>query len=317
MQELEATLSNLYDNGLRTLVIAHSVQGPEWWQRHQAKYRRVEDMRESTASEGHPSKCRKSCKDKCDKCSSGNPKECLWRGLCGAPSCEKCAADDKGNCLTACEKCVAHNFYEAVEKDAQLVYLGLNGQEDQLQLLVPETIEDLVKAGVNVWMITGDKLAAAKSIGMACNLIDPDMLPNTSGNCAIHKTKMDRMCIQCKVPVCNACSEPHTQLGHSIDLSAQVLEIVKTEEDRRHNEQANLKQICNMASDARLMEITTTWATANSSETQFGILFDLFDADASGEMDDVELKACLSGKPLGLASVVTALRLRATSALAL
>jgi P-type E1-E2 ATPase len=86
-------------------------------------------------------------------------------------------------------QCVAHNFYEAVEKDAQLVYLGLNGQvlpalastvsyalvvyaqEDQLQLLVPETIEDLVKAGVNVWMITGDKLAAAKSIGMACNLI--------------------------------------------------------------------------------------------------------------------------------------------------
>jgi hypothetical protein len=51
------------------------------------------------------------------------------------------------------------------------------GMEDQLQALVPESIQDYLAADVKVWMITGDKLEAAKTIGIACNLVDPDMLP--------------------------------------------------------------------------------------------------------------------------------------------
>ena len=54
------------------------------------------------------------------------------------------------------------------------MFLGL---EDQLQLLVPECIKDCLRAGIKVWMITGDKLETAKNIGLACNLIDPDMQP--------------------------------------------------------------------------------------------------------------------------------------------
>jgi magnesium-transporting ATPase (P-type) len=36
---------------------------------------------------------------------------------------------------------------------------------------VPETIELLKRAGINVWMITGDKQNTAIQIGLLCNLI--------------------------------------------------------------------------------------------------------------------------------------------------
>eukprot|EP00462_Mataza_sp_D1_P001037 CAMPEP_0175093256 /NCGR_PEP_ID=MMETSP0086_2-20121207/2909_1 /TAXON_ID=136419 /ORGANISM="Unknown Unknown, Strain D1" /LENGTH=1538 /DNA_ID=CAMNT_0016366193 /DNA_START=38 /DNA_END=4654 /DNA_ORIENTATION=+ len=68
-------------------------------------------------------------------------------------------------------------FFEDLETDAKIEYLGCMGLEDQLQKLVPETISDFLKAGIKVWMITGDKLETAKNIGLACNLVDSDMLP--------------------------------------------------------------------------------------------------------------------------------------------
>lgn len=70
-----------------------------------------------------------------------------------------------------------HDIFEKMEEDAGLGYLGCMGLEDQLQLLVPESIADYLRAGIRVWMITGDKLETAKNIGIACNLIDPDMSP--------------------------------------------------------------------------------------------------------------------------------------------
>lgn len=72
-------------------------------------------------------------------------------------------------------KLAMHNFFETLEIDAKLSYIGCMGMEDQLQLLVPEAIHDFLLGGIKVWMITGDKLETAKNIGIACNLIDPDM----------------------------------------------------------------------------------------------------------------------------------------------
>lgn len=68
-----------------------------------------------------------------------------------------------------------HACFQKIEKSANLAYFGLMGLEDQLQLLVPETIKDFLRARIKVWMITGDKLETARNIGLACNLIDADM----------------------------------------------------------------------------------------------------------------------------------------------
>uniref|UniRef100_A0A7S3HLE4 Phospholipid-transporting ATPase n=2 Tax=Spumella elongata TaxID=89044 RepID=A0A7S3HLE4_9STRA len=55
-------------------------------------------------------------------------------------------------------------------------YLTLNGAtaiEDRLQDGVPECIAELAKAGINIWVLTGDKEETAINIAVACNLVLP------------------------------------------------------------------------------------------------------------------------------------------------
>ncbi|PFH48817.1 hypothetical protein AMATHDRAFT_5455 [Amanita thiersii Skay4041] len=62
---------------------------------------------------------------------------------------------------------------EMVEKD--LVILGATALEDKLQEGVPEAIEMLHRAGIKLWILTGDKLQTAIEIGYSCNLLKNDM----------------------------------------------------------------------------------------------------------------------------------------------
>lgn len=52
--------------------------------------------------------------------------------------------------------------------------MGATAIEDKLQDGVPQTIADLKKAGVKVWIATGDKLETAIAIGHSTNLISGD-----------------------------------------------------------------------------------------------------------------------------------------------
>ena len=78
----------------------------------------------------------------------------------------------KGECSSRCRICAGQ---EEIEKSAELRLLGATAIEDKLQDLVPETIGDLLAAGIKVWMLTGDKRETAKNIAVACNLFDPSM----------------------------------------------------------------------------------------------------------------------------------------------
>ncbi|KAJ6846578.1 phospholipid-transporting ATPase 3 isoform X2 [Iris pallida] len=62
---------------------------------------------------------------------------------------------------------------ELIEKD--LVLLGCTAIEDKLQDGVPSCIETLSRAGIKIWMLTGDKMETAINIGYACNLINNNM----------------------------------------------------------------------------------------------------------------------------------------------
>jgi phospholipid-transporting ATPase len=55
-----------------------------------------------------------------------------------------------------------------------LTYLGCTIVEDKLQENVENTIHNLEKAGVQVWMITGDKMETAESIGYSCKMFTKD-----------------------------------------------------------------------------------------------------------------------------------------------
>ncbi|KAK1415692.1 hypothetical protein QVD17_31477 [Tagetes erecta] len=62
---------------------------------------------------------------------------------------------------------------ELIEKDLTLI--GCTAIEDKLQEGVPSCIETLSKAGIKIWVLTGDKLETAINIAYACKLINNDM----------------------------------------------------------------------------------------------------------------------------------------------
>ncbi|TQD89006.1 hypothetical protein C1H46_025397 [Malus baccata] len=61
---------------------------------------------------------------------------------------------------------------QRLEHDFEI--LGVTAIEDRLQDGVPETIESLRKAGINFWMLTGDKQNTAIQIALSCNFISPE-----------------------------------------------------------------------------------------------------------------------------------------------
>jgi len=64
---------------------------------------------------------------------------------------------------------------EMMENDLDLV--GCSAIEDKLQDGVPETIKNIIDAGIKIWVLTGDKLETAVNIGAACQLLTKDMEP--------------------------------------------------------------------------------------------------------------------------------------------
>ncbi|KAF3825228.1 hypothetical protein GH733_005862 [Mirounga leonina] len=61
----------------------------------------------------------------------------------------------------------------AMRLENKLTLLGATGIEDRLQEGVPESIEALQKAGIKIWMLTGDKQETAINVAYACKLLEP------------------------------------------------------------------------------------------------------------------------------------------------
>ncbi|MEQ2291993.1 Phospholipid-transporting ATPase ID, partial [Ameca splendens] len=64
-------------------------------------------------------------------------------------------------------------LYEEIEKD--MILLGATAVEDKLQDGVPHTIEQLAKADIKIWVLTGDKQETAENIGYSCNMLREEM----------------------------------------------------------------------------------------------------------------------------------------------
>ena len=77
------------------------------------------------------------------------------------------------NCAITGRDEAVNNVCNEIECDLQLI--GATAIEDKLQEGVPDTIESLLKAHINVWIITGDKRETAINIGYACSLLSGDM----------------------------------------------------------------------------------------------------------------------------------------------
>ena len=73
------------------------------------------------------------------------------------------------------KKVGAKNAIEKAEEEMEqgFTLIGSTAIEDKLQDGVPECIACIAKAGVNIWVLTGDKEETAINIAVACNLVLP------------------------------------------------------------------------------------------------------------------------------------------------
>uniref|UniRef100_A0A8C5UGH0 Phospholipid-transporting ATPase n=1 Tax=Malurus cyaneus samueli TaxID=2593467 RepID=A0A8C5UGH0_9PASS len=89
-------------------------------------------------------------------------------------------------------------FQSALRIEKNLHLLGATGIEDRLQDGVPETIASLRKAGLQIWVLTGDKQETAVNIAYACKLLDHDeeiitLNAESPETCAV----LLEQCLQC------------------------------------------------------------------------------------------------------------------------
>ncbi|EGR34328.1 phospholipid-translocating p-type flippase family protein, putative [Ichthyophthirius multifiliis] len=67
-------------------------------------------------------------------------------------------------------------MYEVQELiENNLILVGATAIEDKMQDKVEETINDLKKAGIKIWVLTGDKVETAINIGLSCKLLSKNM----------------------------------------------------------------------------------------------------------------------------------------------
>jgi phospholipid-transporting ATPase len=59
--------------------------------------------------------------------------------------------------------------------ECNLNLIGATAIEDKLQEGVPFTIDTLLKAGIHIWVLTGDKQETAINIGHSCKLLQHGM----------------------------------------------------------------------------------------------------------------------------------------------
>uniref|UniRef100_A0A8C7X9D5 Phospholipid-transporting ATPase n=1 Tax=Oryzias sinensis TaxID=183150 RepID=A0A8C7X9D5_9TELE len=107
-------------------------------------------------------------------------------------------------------------LYEEIEKDMTL--LGATAVEDKLQDGVPQTIEQLAKADIKIWVLTGDKQETAENIGYSCNILREEMnevfivAANTAGGVVFNWFFLER--------------NPREKQGFTEDLELELLRTV-------------------------------------------------------------------------------------------
>ncbi|VDK69651.1 unnamed protein product [Onchocerca ochengi] len=61
------------------------------------------------------------------------------------------------------------------ELEQEMILLGATAIEDKLQDGVPDTIAELARANIKIWILTGDKQETAINIGYSCNLLTENL----------------------------------------------------------------------------------------------------------------------------------------------
>lgn len=108
-----------------------------------------------------------------------------------------------------------------------LIILGASGIEDKLQQGVPEAIESIRTAGIQVWVLTGDKQETAISIGYSSKLLTRKMtqiIINSSSKDSCRRSLEDAVLMSKKLTMFSG--DTRTARGSSGDGATPVALII-------------------------------------------------------------------------------------------
>ncbi|KAF1777489.1 P-type ATPase, N-terminal [Phytophthora cactorum] len=147
-----------------------------------------------------------------------------------------------------------------IERDLEL--LGATAIEDKLQNNVPSCIANLMRAGMRVWMLTGDKQETAINISYACQLMDNDMQQFVF-NCDLYPTKD---------AIFSHLSDANAQVQrgsgrHAVVIDGECLELTLADERCQHEFLALAMAcdavVCCRVSPSQKAEVVTLVRTTN------------------------------------------------------
>ena len=112
------------------------------------------------------------------------------------------------------------------EIESKTILLGASALEDKLQENVREDIQSFIESGINFWMITGDKMETAESIGYSCGIISLDT--------EVHKIKEnDKVEVKQKIKdILEEIKEANSELNEMIEKKNSKL--VDKEEKKKY-----------------------------------------------------------------------------------
>ena len=114
--------------------------------------------------------------------------------------------------------------------ESNSILLGASALEDKLQERVKRDIEDFIEADINFWMITGDKMDTAETIGHSCGIISPD--------CEVFKireNKNEKEIIESLVKIKTNISNINSDLEKITNYHNQELEKMKSNNPMENN----------------------------------------------------------------------------------
>ena len=115
------------------------------------------------------------------------------------------------------------------------ILLGATALEDKLQDRVKRDIEDFIEADINFWMITGDKMDTAETIGHSCGIISED-----SEVFKIREKNNEEQILEEIENIKNEISKADEELEKIISHHNKKLEKIKNIEENKNNNIINV-----------------------------------------------------------------------------
>ena len=159
-------------------------------------------------------------------------------------------------CLKEDKELLANNLIDEIEENCFL--LGATALEDQIQDNVKADIQQFIEAGINFWMLTGDKMDTAESIGHSIKLFDSDTevykIKGSNENELIERMEQIKQKIkEAQAELSNLTLDNEIKKGREIDFNTKVnlfkkrikdkIEIIYEEDDKNQMEINNFKNI--------------------------------------------------------------------------